>query len=642
MNIRVRRETGMAAAACVAALLTVVCGWAAADEAAAIGVLQSDAGFVEKQVACRELRQVGTAAAVPALAALLTDKQLSHSARYALEVMPWPEAGQALRDALPKAEGSAKAGIAISLGARRDAEAVGLLAPLLKDADAEVARAAAGALGRIGNTAAVEALFDAAEGAPEALRPALAEGLLAAAEQAAREGNPKLAMTVYRNLQAPAWPMHVRMGAFAGMIHARPKQAPKRLVKALGGDEPAFRDLAAQLVAESSDPKTTKLYVEALPGLPVEGQVALLRGLADRGDAGARPAVAAATSSADPAVQLAAVKALGALGNAEDVPALTGLMASDNRELAETARATLVSLKAEGIDAALAQAAAQGPAGTRAQVLELLAARGADQAEPLAAQSLADADPAMRTAALRVLGPLGTQERLPAILQALTKAADAAERSAAEKALGQISARHPEAALPVVLEAMKGAETESRLALLRVLGRIGSPQALEVVLASLNDADARVAGEALSVLTDWPAQDAAPHLLTLAQGADPDRKAAGMQGYVRLAEANPSVEERFAMLTKAMALAERPEDKKLVLGPWGSVRTLPSLEALRPYLDDPAIQNEAAVAIIAVARQVGQDANARPQALDALNAVAAKCQDANIRERAQQTLASFK
>jgi len=193
-----------------------------------------------------------------------------------------------------------------------------------------------------------------------------------------------------------------------------------------------------------------------------------------------------------------------------------------------------------------------------------------------------------------------------------------------------------------LIHILKGAETESRLALLRVLGRIGSPQALEVVLASLNDADARVAGEALSVLTDWPAQDAAPHLLTLAQGADPDRKAAGMQGYVRLAEANPSVEERFAMLTKAMALAERPEDKKLVLGPWGSVRTLPSLEALRPYLDDPAIQNEAAVAIIAVARQVGQDANARPQALDALNAVAAKCQDANIRERAQQTLASFK
>jgi len=42
---------------------------------------------------------VGTASSVPALAALLTDNELSHMARFALERMPAAEAGAALREA---------------------------------------------------------------------------------------------------------------------------------------------------------------------------------------------------------------------------------------------------------------------------------------------------------------------------------------------------------------------------------------------------------------------------------------------------------------------------------------------------------------------------------------------------------------
>src|SRR5439155_1170293 len=45
-----------------------------------------------KQAICRYLMAVGSAACVPALAALLSDKDLSHMARFALERMPAPEA----------------------------------------------------------------------------------------------------------------------------------------------------------------------------------------------------------------------------------------------------------------------------------------------------------------------------------------------------------------------------------------------------------------------------------------------------------------------------------------------------------------------------------------------------------------------
>ena len=92
------------------------------DEAALIGVLKSDAGWQEKLAACRALRQIGTPQCIPALAALLPNEQLSHMARYALEPMPYPDAGQSLRDALVTAKGRPKTGIVISLGGTIEAE----------------------------------------------------------------------------------------------------------------------------------------------------------------------------------------------------------------------------------------------------------------------------------------------------------------------------------------------------------------------------------------------------------------------------------------------------------------------------------------------------------------------------------------
>ena len=61
------------------------------DEPKLIAVLTSnDASRKDKADACRQLAVVGTKAAIPTLAALLSDEELSHNARYALEPIPDP------------------------------------------------------------------------------------------------------------------------------------------------------------------------------------------------------------------------------------------------------------------------------------------------------------------------------------------------------------------------------------------------------------------------------------------------------------------------------------------------------------------------------------------------------------------------
>ena len=121
-------------------------------------VLKSGAAVGEKANACRELKLAGTEKSIPVLASLLTDAELSHPARFALESMPYPAAGAALRDALGKATGLARAGIIDSLGQRRDPLAVPLIAPDLAAKDLVLVAAAATALGKIGTPEAAALL----------------------------------------------------------------------------------------------------------------------------------------------------------------------------------------------------------------------------------------------------------------------------------------------------------------------------------------------------------------------------------------------------------------------------------------------------------------------------------------------------
>ncbi len=60
-------------------------------EARLAAVLPTGVSRAAKDFICRKLTIVGTAESVPALAALLPDKDLSHMARYALERIPAPK-----------------------------------------------------------------------------------------------------------------------------------------------------------------------------------------------------------------------------------------------------------------------------------------------------------------------------------------------------------------------------------------------------------------------------------------------------------------------------------------------------------------------------------------------------------------------
>lgn len=178
-------------------------------------VLQSGAPRAAKDYVCRQLRTIGTAKSVPALAALLPDPNLSHMARYALERNPDPAAGAALREQLPKVTTTLKIGIITSLANRGDDSAgasaahgflhgghhggtVALLRGLLSDPEPAVAKAAIHALGMIGTPAASQAL--AAAKPTMGTQGTLADATLTCAAQLLAAGHKREAKADYERL----------------------------------------------------------------------------------------------------------------------------------------------------------------------------------------------------------------------------------------------------------------------------------------------------------------------------------------------------------------------------------------------------------------------------------------------------------
>lgn len=151
-----------------------------------------------QEYACRKLAVIGTAASVPALAALLPDANLSHMGRFALERIPAEEAAAALRAALQGVGSPLKVGIISSLAGRRDAASVPALAALLAG-DPTIAAAAAAALGRIAISEAAAALAGAAPQAPAV--DAVIDGRLACAAALLAAGDRAAAKTIYLALE---------------------------------------------------------------------------------------------------------------------------------------------------------------------------------------------------------------------------------------------------------------------------------------------------------------------------------------------------------------------------------------------------------------------------------------------------------
>lgn len=597
-----------------------------------------------KRYICRWLAVVGSADCVSAVAPLLTDDDLSHPARMALEPLASPAAGAALRDALPKVHGRLLAGLIGSIGIRRDTEAVSALAGAAKDNDPSVAEAAILALGAIGTEPAARTLTELQVAPPLARTQARAR-ITAAGHLKNAGANPQ-AVAIYRDLMQPAQPQFVRTAALKGLIGALPQAEAVRLVtEMVQGEDVAMREATVAAYVASTDTALQSAVAAALPAMKSSGQLILLGVLADLPDVAARaPLLSLAGEDSDPAVRAAAVGCLGAHGEAADVPMLVRLAGTGQGAAAEAAKKSLIRLGKSGVDEALIRLIELPETSDRATVLGVLASRRTAAALPVLARLVGGTDTGLAAEAAKALGVMGQGAQLSALTATIVATDNAQLRAACEEAARAICIRAQDktAGAEVVLGALGQARQPSaRAALLRLLGYTPGPAPLAAVVKAMGDSDTEVHQAAFRTVVSWPDATALPHLVELARRApdSADAIVALRDGCLRLgAMEEVPVAERLSAYRGVLEVARRPEEKRQAISGLAEIPSFRSLELLKGCCQEAALKAEAIPAAIRVARELGTANHAR--AVAALQELRAMADQEDLRTKVDDAIKS--
>lgn len=563
----------------------------------------------DKADACRELALKGGKVSVEPLSRLLVDPEMSHMARYALEMIPGTAVDKALAEALGKTDGDLLAGIIGSIGVRKNTKAVSTLSGFLRYRNPTVVKAAARALGTIGGNGAVKALLAAMPAAAAEDKLAIAEGLLRAAEGLIQDDKIEAAMKVYDTLRTNDLPHQVRTAALRGAAMTRGANARGILLEALRGDDYTQVAAAARIAQFLTPPEIGQALAAELPRLSPDKQVLLLHTMAKRADRSALAALTTlTTASAEKRVRIEAIRAMAQIGEPSIHPLLVDLLGNSDADVARAAQEALASLQGPAVDKAVMGLVNGTAAQQRIRGFDMAARRRMTSAVPFLMKAASDTDAQVRTAAVRRLGELASPQDVPAIMDMLSAAKAPDDIEAVEQALASVSSRstNRDETVTRLLAALEKSQPAQKSALLRTITAVGGEKALHPVTAALQDHSPQVRATALRSLGNWSSPAAAPQLLEVAKtSSTPSERLLALRGFLGLAKLGDVPEQkRLEMCREVSALVDKPEEKRLLLAALGDLNSPGALEIVEPYLEDASAREEASTAAAGIAERI--------------------------------------
>lgn len=618
------------------------------NEQELIATLQSQAAGGEKAIACKKLAIFGSAKAVPALAPLLADEQLSSWARIALEAIPGPAADQALRNALQNVRGRQLVGVINSIGVRRDAEAVPALTSLLKNTEADVASAAAVALGRVGGDKAAKSLQQFVEKAPAPVRAAAAEGCIRCAEGYLAQGKTPPAIKLYDSVRKAQVPKQQLLDATRGAILARQAKGVPLLVEQLRSPDKAMFGMAVSTARELPGPEATKAVAQELRRAVPQRQPLILLALADRSDPAAMPTIVDCARNGSQQLRLTAVGVLEKQGNVSNVPLLLECATGADADIAAAAKASLVRLYGSEIDRAIEQQLPQSKGKLRQALIEVASKRGIETAVPEFAKTANDSDEAVRNASLQAIGALGGAEQIPGLIGLLRQTSAAKDQSPVEQALLGICSRLGSACAPEVQALATEGSAPLKIIAVHALASAGGPEALATLQKTTHDSDSSVQDEAVRTLSSWPntwpEDDAiAKALLNVAsESPNPTHKVLATRGYLQFLQGDKklSQQDKVSMLKEALPVMQRAEEKRSAIAFAQKIQTPDSLKLLASLTSDSAVAQDACAALLDLAGKPrrGLSKEDRQQALQVVTEKSSSDTDKQKAEAALKSL----
>jgi HEAT repeat protein/ribosomal protein S17E len=417
--------------------------------------------------------------------------------------------------------------------------------------------------------------------------------------------------------------------------------------------DPERQAVVIAALREMPGAEITKALAKELPNLAPAAQVQLLSALGDRGDRAALPAVIAATKATDEAVRIAALKALGQLGDASSVMLLAQRAAASSGDEQKAARESLYRLRGppvdkaitvgmQTVDGAILAGIPKADPKTRVELISSVGERNITAGVKTLLETATDPERNVRLESLRVLKTIASKADLPALVELLLSLQSDSDRGEAEKTIAAVAhkipdkSRQAEAVLAVLPSAK---DVRSQCSLLSVLGKIGDNSALPALRAALGSQDAKVQDAAIRALSEWPTAEPVLDLLKVAQSSDNKvHRILALRGFVRLLglESSRPAEETIEMYKKAMSLAPDAEEKKKVLSGLANTKSFAAMQMAAGYLQDEDLHQEAEFAVVKIAETIY---GSYPQeSKDLLKKIIQTSKNDSLRELAQEVI----
>ncbi|HVI49056.1 MAG TPA: family 16 glycoside hydrolase [Chitinophaga sp.] len=546
------------------------------------------------------LQTTGTEAAVnPLQPLLLTDRYCDPAAR-ALVKINTPAAQDALLGALPTATPANKITLVEALGDSRNRKAVAAITPLANSSDKKLAKVARYALAQIADPASAAVLTSAAAKAGYIYDETdAASSLLAYAGQLAANGNKAVAQKIGESLvkQCTADAQaHTRTAGLKLIADIAKEKSMPWLTQAVAGKNTAYRDAALKFAAPYAA-SNAAVWLTQLKTANDDTKAAIMGMLGDNKVKAALPAIQALTKSGDEKVRLAAIAASGQTGGVAALPVLLEMMKTNDAADIEAVSNALLIMPGNEVTEQAGAALGTMPPAAQIALLAILSARKADGRVQDVLALTDSKDAGVRVAAMDALRNVAGRANLPALFTLLNKAGND-EFGSIQSALVNAGASAAD-----VLTQMQQAPAEKQSRYLAVLAGLGDKSALQPVVASFSNGNEQTKKATVAALARWKDGSAAPALLKIARDAASGAyREEALSGYISLINRSGyTADRKLLMLRDAMELASTPALQKSILAVTEQCKTLPALFFAGKYLDNSAVQQQAAMAVMNIA-----------------------------------------
>ncbi len=340
---------------------------------------------------------------------------------------------------------------------------------------------------------------------------------------------------------------------------------------------------------------------------PAERAALIVHAMADRNETVRLPAVLNAAISGPREVRLAAIAALGRVGDSTCLAPLLEIGSEDDPELAAITQQALAELPGDDVDTDIVARLPDATGKTQRLLIELIGQRRINAMQPLL-DAAGHSDPAIRHAALASLGATIPPDKVSVLIAKVIAPQRAEDVAAAQQALKAAAIRMPdrEACAAEISAALETAPVATRSALLEILGAMGGPAALQTIGAAGKTNDAQLRDVSSRLLGEWMTIDAGPVLLELATSGSRDKyQVRALRGYLRIArQFDMPMEDRVTMCRNALAASPQPAEQKLVLEVLERNPSPATLELALGLLQVPELRADATRTILTIAQNL--------------------------------------